>query len=140
MTTTKQLTPADDPAKQTKLWRLLEIGLRDAETQENAPDSALFMQSWLQPDCQGECLACLAGSVMRHTCGLVSAPDDVPRWAESLDRLRCGDVRSAGGRLGAKNWRSFGKHDRDVPEYSDDRDGWWTAMRQLLADLRDADV
>jgi hypothetical protein len=70
-----------------KLWQLLLIGLRDLRKQEKSPGCKVNMAVWLDG-----CEACLAGCVMKWTCGLTHNWGYTTGWVRTLDYLRTGAV------------------------------------------------
>lgn len=128
-------------AKVKKLSTLLAIGLRDLRKQERAKNSKVAMGTWLKRN--GKCEACMAGSVMRFSLGMrgrgseiyPSACDEaVESRLVALNYLRVGEIGFAASDIGIASTLS----DRPVAIYSIDRDGWWSDMKQLLADLKAA--
>ena len=130
-----------------KLSSLLALALKDLAKQEKARNSVVYMGCFLERDCKGRCIACLAGSVMRYSLGvrppqtydvIGKVPDDfneqTTRRLYALDALRLGLVESAARELGIATILP----DRKVQAYSEDRDAWWADMRKLLKELREA--
>jgi len=136
----KPLTAAQDPAKQTNLWKLLRIGLRDLRKHERTRGCVVDMRRWLESN--GECRACLAGAVMRHSLNMRSLDTISPDWADALNDLRSGDVSFANDWMpkSSENHAKALRLDRDMPKYEEDREAWWKEMRKLLADLKSADI
>lgn len=131
-----------DPARIKKLWKLLDLGLKDLRKQERAKNSAVFMGKWIVPASigwDGKCWACLAGSVMRWSCGLKIEPDRIPPWALALNDLRCGRVVFAADSafLDCSLYVWF---DRDISAYDGPDGQWWRDMEQLRDDLKEADL
>lgn len=125
-----------------KLHELMAVAMRDTRKQERAKHSRVDMCVWLDPGNGEPCKACFAGSVMRHSlnmCWMVLDTSPIQRWATALNYLRWGYVGYALHKLGRHPEE---KHslDRWVPDYDDDRRGWWAAMRRLHADLKEADL
>jgi hypothetical protein len=133
----------------TKLSQLLALGLRDLAKQERGKNCRVDMGEWLVMN--GECIACLAGSVMRHSMVLPEAPEFIDlgrKYYEitqydncthnrlrALNHIRSGSVADAAWRIGLKTkLASF----RQVANYDKCPSHWWADMRKLLADLRKA--
>jgi hypothetical protein len=133
-------------ARIKKLSTLLALGLRDLRKQERAKNCCVDMDKWLVNN--GLCVACLAGSVMRWSLnyrdkchfdawsGIDNAGFDnaTVRRLDALNYLRQGLLGVAAEELGIKT----GLQRRFVASYKDDRDQWWSDMKQLLADLKSA--
>lgn len=139
----KQKRKPVNPAKIKKLSDLLALGLDDARKQERAKNSLLRMDSWLvtqTEDDVGVCRACLAGSVLRWTCGITgTAPRGaVPCWCMALDFLRQGAVGRAFEVL--TNHESELAHllNCEVRVYEYCPAGWWADMHRLLRNLQKA--
>ena len=145
MPTLKRKRKLKTLARYKKLSSLLALALKDLRKQERAKNCRVKMYVWWMPKGtrRKTCVTCLAGSVMKYS---LRKPDSsfivVPRkfdaatesrlWA--LDALRRGQVYNAAIVTSLQTNVS----DRSVPRYEDDRDGWWSAMRQLLKELRAA--
>ena len=128
-----------------KLSTLLAIGLRDLRKHEETDGCKVDMDVWLKSN--GRCTACMAGSVLRWSCGfdekcklrLLSDVDkrfDKPMVSRllAINLLRQGLVESAAGYIGVGS----NVKNRYVESYSRDRYQWWADMKQLLADLKAA--
>jgi hypothetical protein len=136
--------PKVNLARIKKLSTLLALGLKDLLKQERAKNCAVNMGDWLVRSKSGVCVACLAGSVLKWSLGMrptlrgigphEMGNDDIASRMFALNELRSGRVSEAARELGLPTYVP----DRDVPYYSWDVAGWWTAMKQLLADLRKA--
>lgn len=140
-----------DPATFTKLWQLLELGLADLRKQEQAPNSVVDMNEWLETRSvlhgPPVCTACLAGSVLRWTCGMTDLETfrQLPYWADALNELRRGRV----GNAAAEFFELYGddclietylRLDADIVSYSENKDLWHKQMSKLLSDLKAADL
>lgn len=128
-----------------KLSDLLELGLADLRKQEEAPNSRVDMNIWLTSN--GHCAACLGGSVLRYSLGFdgkrkIRLMSDLLREVDhesavrlvALNELRRGWVQHAADSLGVKTKVL----DRSVREYGVDKSRWWSAMHQLLTELKAA--
>lgn len=124
------------------LHKLLAVGLQDLSKQER--QGCVDMQEWLQGSAK-KCTACLAGSVLRHSTSrpfsairdIYRGDADLQRWMLALNEVRYGKVSIALAHLN-RGYRSNHPLNRLIPSYESDRDGFWKAMRQLLADLKKA--
>jgi hypothetical protein len=129
------------------LWKLMDIGMRDLAKQEKAKDSRVVMSRWLgvinpmQINEPQICVACLAGSVMRFSCGLTEENDDyTPEWAMALNDLRIGLVTGALHELDRDiNVSVF---NRDIGAYAPKSHGrgWWKQIRKLRDELKAAGI
>lgn len=105
------------------------------------------MRTWWKPKnkWQRECIACLAGSVMRWSLerplevGIEVMPgrydDATAARLDALNELRCGDVARAAVYMGLQTT----VRDRLIYWYDQENPApWWKEIKQLLADLRAA--
>ncbi len=142
-----------------RLWSLLKTALDDLRRIERLRKYEVQMGSWIEFSPGGVCEVCLAGAaVAMRTRGLgidlaecnVKTPPKM--WA--LNNLRGGDVTSAILNL-AEGRRSY---DRDlrkwegycrakgrtiyqhVPDYEDNRRGFYRSLRKLVKDLKKAGI
>lgn len=139
---TKTKTKRKSLARIKKLSTLLALGLRDLRKQELAKNSVVEMKrTWLQRN--GKCVACLAGSVMRFSMGCrgkcVDPCGDISSTREryrlyALNQLRRGFVVNAAHLIQVDTSLAT----RDIPDYDGPNGEWWAAIRQLLADLKEA--
>lgn len=132
-----------DKLNKLKLHELLGMALKDAKKQENDPKSVLQMTDTWMDDVNGKCVACLAGSVMRHSCGITTAAldvlhddhSDMPKWVEAIDCLRVGGIGQALSALG-RNYPCNLQSTSAVVEYKKDPEAWWACMYGMLAYLK----
>lgn len=135
-----------------KLWQLLEIGLEDLKTHEQAADCRVTMNDWLSLSSDDDieiCNACLAGSVLRHTLGYKSFStycrenrDPTTRhtsWTAALNALRLGRVWDACDHMRVPCPPDLISN-RHIPDYDRDPALWWTHMGQLQRELHRLDV
>lgn len=122
------------------LHKLLAVGLRDLRKQETTRGCKVFMFDWLGGDSR-RCTACVAGSVLRHEMRSPFSEWDkisyLPSWMSALDSLRMGRVTWALDDLDRDREPGV-PFCRIIPDYHEDRTGWWKAMRKLHADLKKA--
>lgn len=137
--------------RQDKLHELLELALDDLAKCESQPDKfRIDMDDWLYRD--GEiCAVCLAGATMAQRLLGGNLPyegrtpwgfdNETGNLLKALDKLRRGYVAEAyelvNGRPAPDDVCELV---RKVPHYHESREAWWDAMRQLLADLRSANI
>lgn len=121
-----------DDLNDLKLWQLLLIGLRDLRKQEKAPGCRVIMSTWLDG-----CDACLAGCVLKWTCGLTRASGTEAVWVYALDRLRVGAVNIACISMGrpVNIWLN-----REIAPYHHRAKFFWRDIGKLYRDLRLADL
>jgi hypothetical protein len=124
---------------------LLELAMNDLEKCEADPRYEISMESWHDPN--GEiCKVCLAGAVMAQTCGLpinmVSSGlakdvgEDWEKGTDALNAFRMGKINLALRYIGyGGDWT-----DRDIVSYHDDKDKFKKQMRQLVKDLKEAEL
>jgi hypothetical protein len=126
-----------------KLSTLLAIGLRDLRKQERAKNSVVDMDVCLKQN--GECVACLAGSVMRFSLDnhkprafLDDESHDLETQSRlrALDKIRLGYVRTASECMGVITQLPF--RTIETPKYDGPNGEWWAAMKSLLKELREA--
>ena len=142
--TTAQLRKAFEKA--TKPSQILAIALRDLRLTERNKRFVVNMNHWML-NLDGRCNVCLAGAVMANrypnkckAAGWTSTPedfkgkDDTPCKLDALDVLRVGNVKTAAAFMGVPTILKS----RIMPSYDHSEPGWWKAVRQLLADLREA--
>ena len=127
----------DEQLNAMSLSKLLTIGLKDLRRQEKAKNSEVRMHCWLEKD-DGICVACLAGSVMRFSCGRTyQGLSFAPTWATALNCLRIGEVKAALGTLGRDGLLGDGLNRRVVDYVQKSQGaGWWRQMGKLLKDLK----
>lgn len=132
-----------------KLSELLELALEDLEKTENTPGFRIDMNRWLD-NIHGNCVACLAGSVMvqqfckppkEDECAIspidlyveqIISYDDFVRL-KALDCLRTGQIRRA--------YETLCHYDLDfqdvfVTDYDDDSVLWHECMQRVLNELK----
>lgn len=119
------------------LWKLLSIAMVDLRKQERAKKSSVNMLDWLVLN--GECSACMAGSVMRFSCDIKETVVTASRkWAYAIDSLRRGTVSYAILNIGRSSLVCFHTLDRTVASYCHDRAAFWRDIRKLRDDLKKA--
>lgn len=128
------------------LHELLALALDDLAAIEKTPGFVVDMGLWVRR-INTECRVCLAGSVMVRGLGATGRsvyPSDfdeaTERRLDALDDLRMGDVRPACEFVLGEAALDHCPPNRDVADYSYNRDQWWADMHQLLAELREANV
>lgn len=155
--------------KATKLWEILEIALSEMYLIERNPLYKINMGLWYQKESffnlktnewrqEKVCGVCLAGAVMAgcwpnyskkvyNNDGALS-PSDFKEFDaaeqkfQALDNLRCGNVWLARCSLGHRcdiELKIFNLNRFIIP-YSNDKKKWWKQIKQLLKDLKKADV
>jgi hypothetical protein len=120
---------------------LIRVALRDLKEAEASPDYAVVMDEWHEPDSDGVCLVCLAGSVMAGT--LKSDIDrkvfphhfdkGTKRKLEALDYFRDGDILCGFNELGIPY--PFQETEVEAPQYDGDNP---EEFHEYLTDLADA--
>ena len=153
-TAVKQKTRAQLRAefiKATKLWEILKMALADLARCERMNHVTVDMSFWHKQS-GDNCVMCLAGSAIH--CRLASKaqlskvpteffPDEFRKVDEceqkliALNELRCGWIGRACARFieGA-----CPVYDREIVCYENGRKLWWSQMRELLRDLKKADI
>lgn len=124
------------------LWKLLTIAMRDLKKQEKAPNSVVDMDDWLVRN--GQCKACMAGSVMRFSCGVRGSRRsndyvwETPNWALAVNEMRCGQVGDALNWLGRGEFRVRHKLNCIITPYNRDHVLFWRGITRLRDDLKKA--
>lgn len=130
-----------------KLSDLAELALNDLENCEAAPGLYVInMNAWHDPcELSRTCDVCMAGAVIANTLGAnpqdLLEPNefnrDTANKLNAIDDLRIGDVSCALFYLNRED-ASNGKLDREIPDYSRGPEIFKSAIRGLIADLREA--
>jgi hypothetical protein len=134
-----------------KLHELLDLALTDLKKHENTSGCVVNMSVflWTGERPGDKCQACLAGTVLRHSLGLLNLRDlvsgesldvrqEARRWVYAIDYLRAGSVSLAQEEMDRAEPAE--PMDRVVVDYHDDRDMWLHDMTLLLSDLRAANL
>lgn len=129
-----------------KLSTLLAFALKDLRKQERTKGCVVDMGTWWRPksELHRECVACLAGSVMRWSLykprvhSIVIYPhnydDETAERLAALNAIRGGNIEGAAQHIGVTSAIKF----RPVAIYDSNDKAFWSDMKQLLADLRAA--
>ena len=134
----------------TKLKTLLAIAMHDLRVAEKTCGVHIDMGIWYERE-GGTCTVCMAGSVLRHRykdmlkgiseCSPSCCTPNykVAQRMSAINSLRTGSVSGALYYMGVDDKQGTSL-DREVAGYRFDRKGFWRDMRQLLKDLRQADI
>ncbi len=136
-----------EPLNTEKLHVALKQAFDDLKWCENQPEKfSVNMSRWVGPRDGGGCEVCLAGAVMARRLNATKfnkralSGKHVPtqQMLFALDALRRGKVTAA------CYWISNGSDgnalNRYVTDYHEDKSKWWSEMRKLLTDLKEADL
>lgn len=145
--------------KVRKLWKLLEIAIKDLKKFERTPNCIVSMAEWLvQYGVGGPCYGCLAGSVLKGTLGcvvdvgayseLLPEKIDDPHTRDSmyaLNLLRLGKTQGAvktfyqniGGSPPNADWVA---DDLEVVSYHNDKKKFYRDMNIILKILKAVNV
>lgn len=144
---------------------LLELALNDLEKAENSKTHAVDMGVWLKPHKGGQCLVCLAGSVMAFSLNVTADPsdDDIfgTGWSptcftefsmgshafysnddadalQALNDLRTGNVSAAAMDINIELDDEMAYvFDRHIVSYENDSLRFKNQLRELVKDLRE---
>ena len=122
---------------------LIRVALADLVNCEQNPAYEINMASWHFPEPEsGHCLVCLAGAVIARTLETpawkqvnpASFTEKIHNQLRALNCFRVGDVVAGLRTIGLATWRGTYAR-REIPHYSQDREGFFSALHKLADDL-----